>query len=85
MGPIVWAGVFHLLLAWVFARRRSIRRWWRTKACPHPDCVGRLPAEPLHTGYAGYHKEQCEVCQNWVQWDTSRIPIAGYNRVKADK
>lgn len=89
MTAIVWAGFALLLLAWAFARRRSIRRWWRTKPCPHPDCVGRLPAEPLtipgvHNYYA---KEQCEVCQNWVQWDSTKVGgvIGGYIRVKGDE
>lgn len=68
MSDIIWAGAGLLLLAWAFARRRSIRRWWRTKACPHPNCIGRMPATPVHHDWSTYALEQCEVCQNWCGW-----------------
>lgn len=77
-----------LLLFVLYGRRRAIRRWWKTKACPHPDCVGRLPAEPLSMpGYDHvFEKEQCEVCQNWVLWKSMKTGfLGGYVRVKGDK
>lgn len=69
MSAIVAGVVFLFLAAWAFARRRSIRRWWRTKPCPHPDCVGRLSANPLRQNHAWeyvYAPEVCEVCQGRV-------------------
>ncbi|AGC43284.1 hypothetical protein MYSTI_01955 [Myxococcus stipitatus DSM 14675] len=60
--------------------RRAVSRWWRTRACPTPGCVGRLPAEPLHKGDR-YVPEQCDVCEQWVKWEYSATSRSGYIRV----
>lgn len=84
MGSIACAGVVLVFVAWAFARRRTLRRWWRTKACPHPDCVGRLPANPLCVpGYDYvFEKEQCELCQGWVLYDKGITFGGSYRRIR---
>lgn len=82
MSHIVWVGVALLVLAWVFARRRTLLRWWRTKPCPHLDCPGRLPAMPIHdwaTNPPTYPVEQCATCLGWVGWLSAK---KAYTRVK---
>lgn len=84
MSHLIWAGVFLLLVAWAFGRRRSLRSWWRTKACPHPLCTNRLPANPLRKSERWeyiFEPEQCEACQGWVIF-VKDIPLSRYDRIK---
>lgn len=84
MTPIylcLWTLLVGLLL--LLRNRRAVRRWWRTRACLTPDCVGRLPAEPLHDK-GEFVPEQCEICEGWVKWSNSSM-FGGYIRVRTPK